>query len=138
MSDDLPPEAGLIVGALLRGAAGLGLLCVPLIVLQGSGALLSAGSAAKCCFLAGLLSAVYGLWLCLRLRLDARLFADLAAGRTSEAVLDATLARFLGGPLRTRNMAGRLAGTRRLCLRLLIAAVLSLGWYSNELKGVPA
>ncbi len=130
MSDDLPPEAGRIVGAMLRGAAGLGLLFVPLIVLQGSGALLSSGFAAKSCFLAGLLLAAYGLWLCLRLRLDARLFADLAAGRTSGAALDATLARVLGRPPRMRDMADRLAGTRRLCLRLLVAAALSLGCFA--------
>lgn len=130
MADDLPPEAGHIVGVMLRGAAGLGLLFVPLIVLQGSGALLSSGLAAKSCFLAGLLLAAYGLWLCLRLRLDARLFADLAAGRTSEAVLDATLARVLGRPPRARDIADRLAGTRRFCLRLLVAAVLSLGCFT--------
>ncbi len=130
MSDDLPPEAGFIVSAMLRGVAGLRLLFVPLVGLQGSGALLFGGRAVKSCFLIGLVLSAYSLWLCLRLRLDARLFAELAVGRTSEVSLDKALARLFGKPFRERDMADRLAGTRRLCSRLFAAAVLSLGCFA--------
>ncbi len=124
--EDLRPEAGIVLSALLRGAAGLSLLFVPMLLLHGVGALFASGLAGKGLFLAGLFCAAYGIWLGKRLELDARLFAGLARGCPSEAVLDDTLAGFLGRSQRARAMSDRLAGTRGLCLRLLAAAVLTL------------
>lgn len=79
--------------------------------------------------------------LALRLRLDAGLFADLAAGCTRLATLDAALATLQLRPAaaRTRSLTQRVAGARRLAwqhvaLALLQAAALLAALAAGPVK----